>query len=202
MGRFGIDRPPGRPRDGAAARRLRRRPLEVSTLETRTLTTITGISVTADTNILTPPDGRLVPVTVTGQVINDNTAAPVVAVQVIDEYRRVNTVSSIPLTRSEEMNGAPRPYLYSVTLHLEASRSDQDRAGRQYYVIITAKDADNGVGRVVPVIVPFDPNHLPSPDDDAGTEAARAVRARSRPRPPRMINRGSARPTGRRGEPR
>jgi hypothetical protein len=195
MGRFWRLLRPGR--RAAADRRRRHRPPEVCALEARELTTITGFSpVTSSTQILTPPDGRRVPVTLTGAVSNDRPTPPIVELHVIDEYRRVNTAFRVPVGRLEIPERSDRVYSYSSTVLLEASRSDQDRAGRQYYLFITVEDEDNGGARVVPVVVPFDPRHLPTPQDHTGNGAAPPPNARRRPR---SITPGSGRPTGRRG---
>jgi hypothetical protein len=196
MGRFWGLLPPRRPRDAGGARRRRCRPPEVCPLEVRELTTINGFSpVSASTQVLTPPDGRFVPITLSGAVSNDNRVAPTVRVHVVDEYRRVNIARRIPVTRQGGTVGKGGLYTYSFTVHLEASRADQDLAGRQYYVIITVMDPNNGGARIVPVVVPHDARHIPQPDDGTATKAALAPRAGSTPR---MLTPGSARPTGRR----
>jgi hypothetical protein len=197
MGRFWSLLPPWRPRyASASARRRRCRPPEVCPLEARDLTAIAGLSpVTATTQVLTPPDGRFVPITFSGAVSNDRPAAPIVQVHVIDEYKRVNTVRRIPLTRDLGAIGKNPVYLFSFTVSLEASRADQDLGGRQYYVTVTVKDRDNGGARIVPVIVPHDARHIPQPDDGTGNGAARPPGSGSRPR---MLTPGSGRPTGRR----
>jgi hypothetical protein len=199
MGRFWGLLPSGRPRDAACARRRKYRPPQVCPLEARELTTLTGISlVTASTQVLTPPNGRFVPITLSGQVANDRLPAPTAQVHVIDEYRRVNSARPIPLTAMGKFSGS-NLYTYSFTVRLEASRSDQDLAGRQYYVIITFKDRNTGGARIVPVIVPHDPRHIPQPNAGIDSAAARTLRDGSRPR---MLTPGSGRPTGRRGGPR
>jgi hypothetical protein len=196
MGRFFGLLPPSRLRDAIGARRRRCRPPEVCPLEARELTTITGFSpVTASTQVLTPPNGRFVPITLSGAISNDRLPAPTARVHVIDEYRRVNTVRGVPL-QLVGMFSNGNLYTYSFTIRLEASRADQDLAGRQYYVIITARDRNNGGARIVPVIVPHDARHLPQPDDGTGNASARPLRDGGRPR---MLTPGSDRPTGPRG---
>jgi hypothetical protein len=173
MGRFWGLLPSRRPRAGA--RRRKCRPPEVCPLEARELTTITGFSpVSSTTQFLTPPDGRSVPITLSGAIANDRSTPPVVRVHVIDEYRRINIARHIPLTGPVGSDGKSTVYNYSFTIHLEASRADQDVAGRQYYVIVTVKDRDNGGARIVPVVVPHDARHIPRPGGGTGNAALRS----------------------------
>jgi hypothetical protein len=207
MGRFWGFLASGRPRDAAGAdardrcraRRRRSRPPEVDPLEGRELTTLLGISaVTASTQVLTPPDGRFVPVTFSGLISNNHRVAPRAEVHVVDEYRRVRIERDIALKPEGKFpNG--NLYSYSFTVGLEASRADQDLAGRQYYVIITVHDPDNGGARVVPVVVPRDARHIPEPADATSPPGARPARMGA---PVRRLTPGSARPSGRPAGPR
>ena len=162
---------------------------------------VTGISPPAvSPRFLTPPNGRLVPVSVSGLISDNLPAPPVAELHVIDEYRRVNTVRRIELTPQPGSTPENTLYAYDLTVNLEASRADQDRSGRHYYLTITVRDADNAGAQIVPVRVPYDPNHLPDPEDGSGDENTRPPNARSRTRTtPRAVTPGSGRRTGRRG---
>jgi hypothetical protein len=200
MGRFWSHRRPGRPEGPARARRRRQRLPEVCALESRELTVITGIATTAvSQQILTPPDGRLVPVSVSGLVSNNLPDPPIAELHVIDEYRRVNVVRRLALTPQPGSPPENTAYDYSFTVHLEASRADQDRSGRHYYLTITVRDADNAGAQIVPVRVPHDRGQIPDPDAGAGDEVTVPPNARGRARAARAIMAGSARRTGRRG---
>lgn len=130
-------------------RRHRQCRVEVTPLEGRCLM-FAGATATVTPDVLFPPNGRFVPVTVTGQVIETNKRlTPTASFQVIDEYRRVEPSGPITLVRRPDGN-----YDYSFTIRLQARRATQYPAGRRYYIIVAASDSEGGTGPTVAVQVP------------------------------------------------
>jgi hypothetical protein len=121
--------------------------------------TVNGINIdktppviTASTNLATlwPPNGRMVSVTVSGTIsdslsgINPSTAA--FAVQ--DSYGLLHPSGLV----SVSANGT-----YSFTIPLEARRDGQDKNGRLYTIVVSARDnAGNASLATTTVIVPHD----------------------------------------------
>jgi len=93
------------------------------------------ITVSASPDALWPPNGRLVPVTVSGVIadgpggshVNEGSAA----YAVLDEYGLVQPHGILTL-------GADGRYIF--TLALEASRRGSDHDGRRYTVTVSAED--------------------------------------------------------------
>jgi hypothetical protein len=108
------------------------------------------ITLTVTPKTLWPPNGAMVPVTVSG-VITDalsgvDSGAAVFSVR--DEYGEVQPAGAITL-------GAGGTY--SVTVSLPASRRGSDRDGRQYTITVGAKDsAGNAASISAVVLVPHD----------------------------------------------
>ncbi len=76
---------------------------------------------------------------------------PNVQFQVVDEYRRFQPSGPVRLT---PIAGA-KAWTYKFSIVLQATRSDQDKEGRQYFVNVGTSDLDNSQGITVPVLVPF-----------------------------------------------
>jgi uncharacterized membrane protein len=97
------------------------------------------ITITASPATLSPPNGRLVPVTVSGTITDEpfrfglNSAA----YQVMDEYGQVQPSGSVPLG----MNGQ-----YTFTVALQASRRGNDPDGWHYMIAVSAKDLAGNLG--------------------------------------------------------
>lgn len=126
------------------------RPL-LTRLEPRDLPATGVAKLVATPSLLSPPDNRLVRVEVTGRVEENRlNVRPQVDFQVVDEYRRVEPSGRVKLTPV-----SASAYTFKFPVYLQARRSGQDKAGRQYYVIVVASDLDNAQGLVVPVLVPF-----------------------------------------------
>jgi hypothetical protein len=113
-------------------------------------TTPPVITVSATPKVLWPPNGKMVPVTVSGTItdtgsgVNVNSAAYVVK----DEYGEVQPKGAITLGPGGN---------YSFTVLLQASRLGTDLDGRRYTVTVRAKDnAGNGGSKTSVVIVPHD----------------------------------------------
>jgi hypothetical protein len=111
------------------------------------------IIITATPATLWPPNGKMVPVTISGTITDadpdiDTTMAAYV---VTDEYGLVQP--SGPITLGS--NGS-----YSFTIHLQASRHGNDQDGRQYSITVRALDHAGNEGRATTdVIVPHDQGH-------------------------------------------
>jgi hypothetical protein len=108
------------------------------------------ITVAAADSVLWPPDGKLVPVTISGLFVDglsgfDPSSA---MFRVIDEYSRVQPTGAISL------DSAGR---YSLALMLEASRLGGDDDGRRYEIVVTARDkAGNVTSASTVATVPHD----------------------------------------------
>ena len=115
-------------------------------------TTPPVITVSANHAMLWPPNGRLVPVTVSGTMTDEPGGSGVNAssagYMILDEYGQIQPRGSITLGA----NGR-----YTVTVSLEASRRGNDRDGRHYTIIVSAKDnLGNPVAASTIVTVPHD----------------------------------------------
>jgi hypothetical protein len=140
-----------------AKRRRRDRCLELTTLEGRQLLTLspTNITVKAVPNILSPPNGQYVPVTVSGSFNESATdAAPSGFFYVSDQYGTDEPRAGIALHQSAT---DPHKYTFSFTIHLHAQRGSQSNNGRQYAILVGARDAAGAVGKTIAVLVPKHP---------------------------------------------
>jgi len=116
-------------------------------------TTPPAITVSASPTTLWPPNGKMVPVTVTGKIIDTDSGvnANTTAYSVIDEYGQVQPSGRIVLGPGGT---------YSFTIFLQASRAGTDKDGRQYTVTVSAKDNAGNVGSAsTGVTVPHDQGH-------------------------------------------
>jgi len=102
------------------------------------------ITVTASPATLSPPNGRLVPVTVSGTITDGTNGFGVQAstCQVIDEYGQIQPSGSVPL-----VNGG-----YSFTVTLQASRRGNDQDGRHYTIAVSARDNAGNLGRALATV--------------------------------------------------
>ena len=95
----------------------------------------------------------MVPVTVSGTIVDSGSGVDVESVQyrVNDEYGSVQPHGRISLGPGDS---------YSFTVFLEASRLGMDRNGRRYSIVIAAMDnAGNRAWNAAAVIVPHDRQH-------------------------------------------
>jgi hypothetical protein len=113
-------------------------------------TTPPVITITATPETLWPPNGKMVPVTVSGTItdagsgVNPSTAAYVVT----DEYGQVQPKGSVAL----RADGS-----YAFTIQLQAARNGNDTDGRQYIITVSAQDKVGNKGSAATgVIVPHD----------------------------------------------
>ena len=109
-----------------------------------------AITASADPSLLWPPNGKMVPVFVSGQMIDEHSGvdASSATYVVVDEYGLVQPSGSVVL----QSDGS-----YSVTILLEASRLGGDQDGRHYTIIMEARDLAGNLGSAsTEVIVPHD----------------------------------------------
>jgi hypothetical protein len=116
---------------------------------------ITPPTITVSTNPFTlwPPNGEMVPVTVSGEITDTGSGvnAGTAKYAVIDEYGELQPSGSIAL----DSGGS-----YSFTILLEASRAGSDRDGRHYTITVSAKDNACNAGSASTVVtVPHDRRH-------------------------------------------
>jgi len=134
-------------------RRVGSRP-EVTFLEGRQLLTLspTNIVVKAVPHTLTPVNGQYVPVTVSGtfkeSAVN---ASPSGFFYVTDQYGKIEPRATIPLHQSTT---DPTTFTYSFTINLRAQRGSMTYNGRQYDILVGARDANGAVGKTIAVNVP------------------------------------------------
>jgi hypothetical protein len=109
-----------------------------------------AITASAAPNRLWPPNGKLVPVIVSGTIVDMGGGVNVDSVRyrVNDEYGSVQPSGRISLHAGSA---------YSFTVFLQASRLGADRDGRRYSIVVMATDtAGNGAWNAAEVIVPHD----------------------------------------------
>jgi hypothetical protein len=110
------------------------------------------ITIAANPTTLWPPNGRLVPVTVSGTIMDEPGGSGVdpdsAVYMVMDEYGQIQPKGSIMLVT----NGS-----YAFTVALEASRRGNDQDDRHYTIAVSATDKA-GNPRVVSTVmtVPHD----------------------------------------------
>ncbi len=101
------------------------------------------IKVSAAPETLWPPNGKMVPVTVSGTITDaDSGVDPsTAAYAVIDEYGLIQPSGHITTLDATTGN-------YTFRIQLQASRNDTDADGRQYTITVSAHDlaGNEGVG--------------------------------------------------------
>jgi hypothetical protein len=111
------------------------------------------ISVFATPKTLWPPNGKMVPVTISGTITDMGSGIDPskTAYAVTDEYGLIQPSGNITLDASGN---------YSFTISLQASRKGNDIDGRQYTITVSAKDNDGNQGSKSTVVtVPHDQGH-------------------------------------------
>jgi hypothetical protein len=147
--------------------RSRRAEVEVTPLERRALLSTASISAPTSTSPITitesvspqtlwPPNGRFVPVTVSGTIKENDTHATLntmVDYTVTDSETNHKTMGSTAIM----VNPTTMVDSYSFSVSLQARRSGHDFNGRQYTITVTASDSDNNTGfNSAVVTVPHD----------------------------------------------
>jgi probable HAF family extracellular repeat protein len=111
------------------------------------------ITISATPATLWPPNGRMVPVTISGTItdVDSDVDASTAAYTVTDEYRQVEPTGSVTL----RPDGS-----YTFTIQLQASRNGNDQDGRHYLITVSAKDYTGNKGSAATgVTVPHDQGH-------------------------------------------
>jgi hypothetical protein len=112
--------------------------------------TAPSITIAASTSTLWPPNGNLVPDTISGMISDalSGIDPTTLAFQVIDQYGVVQPTGPIVLGPGGT---------YAFTVMLQASRLGQDLNGRQYQIVVSAQDkAGNPAAASTIVTVPHD----------------------------------------------
>jgi len=108
------------------------------------------VTISANPTILWPPNGKLVPVTVSGAITDRGGGVNASSAEytVVDEYREVQPSGPIILGLEGK---------YSTTVWLQASRNGSDMDGRKYTIIVSAKNNLGELGSASTVVtVPHD----------------------------------------------
>jgi hypothetical protein len=129
----------------------------VTPLEDRRLLSLspTNIVVSAHPKVLSPPDSQFVAVTVSGS-FNESSpdASPSGFFYLTDQYGEIGPYAGVDLHQSPT---DPSTYTFSFTLHLQAKRGSMTENGRQYDILVGARDAAGAVGKTIAVWVPKNP---------------------------------------------
>ena len=116
-------------------------------------TTPPTITVSAAPGVLWPPNGKMIPVTISGTITDTGSGVNLnrVAYAVKDEYGVVQPHGGVVL-------GSEGGYTFSIWL--QASRRSTDRDGRRYVVTVQAEDNGRNIGSKTTVVtVPHDHNN-------------------------------------------
>ena len=109
-----------------------------------------SLTLSASRTILTPPNGNILPVTLSGRMtdVDSGIDAATAAFAVTDEYGRVQPAGTVAVDADGN---------FSFTVQLDAERNEADKDGRQYRVRVSARDrAGNTAWSEVTIIVPHD----------------------------------------------
>jgi probable HAF family extracellular repeat protein len=105
-----------------------------------------AITVAASPATLSPPNGRLVTVTVSGAITDEGSEMEAGTYQVVDEYGQIQPSGNIALGTDGS---------YAFTVQLQASRRGTDQDGRRYTIEVSATDhAGNEGTKSATVTVP------------------------------------------------
>ncbi len=130
-----------------------RRP-ELTPLEDRRLLSVSKLDVVVHPRVLTPPNGEYLPVTVSGSFQESaKDAAPNGYFYVTDQYGTDEPRAAIPVTRSPT---DPTTYTFTFSFHLQAKRGSMTPNGRQYDILVGARDAAGTAFKTIVVVVPKD----------------------------------------------
>lgn len=147
-------------RPGRKASDKRVRALEVTPLERREMLTITGglTTVAVHPGVL-PPNGKYLPVAVSGFVVSTHTTAPKGFFFVTDAYRTDEPHGKVTLSTNPVKSikiGATTWYYYSYSFNikLQAKRGPNSTDGRHYDLFVGGVDAEGADGRTVAILVP------------------------------------------------
>jgi len=118
---------------------------------TPSCTTPPAIIVSATPISLWPPNGQMVPVTVSGTITDGGCTITNAVYAVTDEYGRVQPTGSVTLSEAGT---------YSFIIPLQASRLGTDLDGRLYTITVSASNSAGKTGSAAnTVVVPHDKGH-------------------------------------------
>jgi hypothetical protein len=105
-----------------------------------------NLTVSASPMSLWPPNGKMVPVTVSGTITDSLSGvnAATASFAVVDEYGSVQPTGPVNVRRGGS---------YSFTVLLQASRNGNDGNGRQYTVTVTAQDFAGNLGTASAIVI-------------------------------------------------
>ena len=108
-------------------------------------TTPPRMTVSASPHVLWPPNGKLIPVEISGTMSDDSSGinSSTAAFHVIDEYGGVEPAGPVTVAA----NGK-----YSFRVLLEASRRSRDHEERRYHVLVTVADRAGNIGSVSDIV--------------------------------------------------
>jgi hypothetical protein len=151
----------GRPGSSRAARHVHRQP-DLDRLEERRLLSLdpNKIVLTATPKFLSPPNGQEVTVTVTGSFNGSDVAHAQAFFHVTDQYGKLEPFGTVVLHPSPTDS---KLATFAFQFKLQAERGSMTYNGRQYDILVGAKDKDNTVGKTVAVTVPKEPVHPHGP---------------------------------------
>jgi hypothetical protein len=150
------------------ARRFQVRPEVVDVLEPRALCTLVGLTAHASPMILTQIDPQNQPHPVQVSVIRPVTFAgtvsvvskvpptvpPTISFQVVDEYGKDQPSGTIPAQIYPASVSNQFPFFFTKRIGLNRFRRHGDLDGRQYTIVITAKDAQTTLTTSIPLTTP------------------------------------------------
>jgi hypothetical protein len=115
-----------------------------------------AITITATPETLWPPNGKLVTVTVSGTITDEDSAVDEITAtyEVTDEYDSIHLRGPVTVDEEDDEEGK---FVYTFTIRLQASRNGNDPDGRQYTVTVRAQDFAGNTGLATAyVTVPHD----------------------------------------------
>jgi hypothetical protein len=136
---------------------------DLTALEGRQLLSLSPTQITAKAvpRFLSPPNGHYVPVTVTASFNESATdASPTGFFYVTDQYGKLEPRATVPLHQSAS---DPHTFTLSFTINLQAQRGSMTDNGRQYSILVGARDANGAVGKTIAVQVPKEAIHPHGP---------------------------------------
>jgi hypothetical protein len=151
----------GRSGPSRGPRHVHRRP-DLDRLEERYLLSLdpNKIVLTATPKFLSPPNGQYVTVTVTGSFNGSDVGHAQGFFHVTDQYGTLEPFGTVALHRSPTDS---KVATFAFQFQLQAKRGSMTYNGRQYDILVGAKDKDNTVGKTIAVNVPKEPIHPHGP---------------------------------------
>jgi hypothetical protein len=115
-----------------------------------------AITITATPETLWPPNGKLIPVTITGTITGMDSAVDAITAtyEVTDEYDSIHLRGPVTVDKDDDEEGK---FVYTFTIRLQASRKGNDADGRRYTITVSALDTEGNKGSADAIVtVPHD----------------------------------------------